>query len=74
MSGALPAFGLVLLLLWTLPVALGFLSGRAFREGRGRVGGGLLLFGGFVGLLLPPRPLGLFLLLLGLGLGYGRLR
>ncbi|MFD3005875.1 MULTISPECIES: hypothetical protein [Thermus] len=66
--------GLLLLVLWALPLLLGFLSGRAYRHGRTRVGLGLLLFGGFLGLLARPRPLGLLLLLLGLGLGYGRLR
>lgn len=65
---------LLLLALWALPLFLGFLSGRAYREGRGRVGLGLLLFGAFLGFLAPPRPLGLFFLLLGLLLGYGRLR
>ncbi|RTH27281.1 hypothetical protein [Thermus scotoductus] len=66
--------GLLLLVLWALPLLLGFLSGRAYRHGRTKVGLGLLLFGGFLGLLARPRPLGLLLLLLGLGLGYGRLR
>ncbi len=65
---------LLLLVLLALPLLLGFLAGRAFREGRGRVGLGLLLFGGFLGLLARPRPLGLLLLLLGLLWGYGRLR
>ncbi|GAA6762792.1 MULTISPECIES: hypothetical protein [Thermus] len=66
--------GFLLLVLFALPVLLGFLAGRAFREGRGRVGLGLFLFGGFLGLLARPRPLGLLLLLVGLLLGYGRLR
>ncbi|APD09239.1 MULTISPECIES: hypothetical protein [Thermus] len=66
--------GLLLLVLFALPLLLGFLAGRAFREGRGRVGLGLLLFGGFLGLLARPRPLGFLLLLLGVLLGYGRLR
>uniref|UniRef100_A0A7C2GEG9 Uncharacterized protein n=1 Tax=Thermus islandicus TaxID=540988 RepID=A0A7C2GEG9_9DEIN len=66
--------GLLLLVLLALPLLLGFLAGRAFREGRGRVGLGLLLFGAFLGLLVKPRPLGFLLLLLGLVLGYGRLR
>ncbi|GAB5602896.1 hypothetical protein FJNA_14210 [Thermus sp. FJN-A] len=66
--------GLLLLVLFALPLLLGFLAGRAYREGRGRVALGLLLFGGFWGLLAKPRPLGLLLLLLGLFLGYGRLR
>jgi hypothetical protein len=66
--------GLLLLTLWALPLLLGFLSGRAYRVGRGRVALGLLLFGGFLGLLAKPRPLGLLFLLLGLLLGYGRLR
>ncbi|WP_028490573.1 hypothetical protein [Thermus islandicus] len=66
--------GLLLLVLFALPLLLGFLAGRAFREGRGRVGLGLLLFGAFLGLLARPRPLGLLLLLMGLLLGYGRLR
>jgi hypothetical protein len=65
---------LLLLFLWGLPLLLGFLAGRAYREGRGRVGLGLLLFGVFLGFLARPRPLGLFFLLLGLLLGYGRLR
>ncbi|GGM92379.1 hypothetical protein GCM10007092_01790 [Thermus composti] len=65
---------LLLLVLFALPLLLGYLSGRAYREGRGRVALGLLLFGAFLGLLARPRPLGLFLLLLGLFLGYGRLR
>lgn len=60
------AAGLLLLVLFALPLLLGFLAGRAFREGRGRVGLGLLLFGAFLGLLAKPRPLGLLLLLLGL--------
>jgi len=66
--------GLLLLVLLALPLLLGFLAGRAFREGRGRVGLGLLLFGAFLGLLVKPRPLGFLPLLLGLVLGYGRLR
>ncbi|GLV49092.1 hypothetical protein TJA_21940 [Thermus sp. LT1-2-5] len=66
--------GFLLLVLFALPLLLGFSAGRAFREGRGRVALGLLLFGGFVGLLARPRPLGLLLLLVGLLLGYGRLR
>ncbi|MFN4070638.1 MAG: hypothetical protein ACK4HT_03610 [Thermus caldifontis] len=66
--------GLLLLVLWALPLLLGFLSGRAYRHGRKRVGLGLLLFGAFLGLLARPRPLGVLLLLVGLGLGYGRLR
>ncbi|MDM7324577.1 MAG: hypothetical protein P3W93_006270 [Thermus sp.] len=66
--------GFLLLALWALPLLLGFLSGRAYRQGRKKVGLGLLLFGGFLGLLARPRPLGLLLLLLGLGLGYGRPR
>ena len=66
--------GHLLLTLWALPLLLGFLSGRAYRVGRGRVALGLLLFGGFLGLLAKPRPLGLLFLLLGLLLGYGRLR
>ncbi len=66
--------GLLLLFLWALPLLLGFLSGRAYRVGRGRVALGLLLFGAFLGLLAKPRPLGLLFLLLGLLLGYGRLR
>ncbi|WP_038048476.1 hypothetical protein [Thermus caliditerrae] len=68
------AAGLLLLASWALPLLLGFLAGRAYRVGRNRVALGLLLFGGFLGLLARPRPLGLLLLLLGLGLGYGRLR
>ncbi|SDF15294.1 hypothetical protein SAMN04488243_12818 [Thermus arciformis] len=68
------AAGLLLLVLFALPLLLGFLSGRAYREGRNRVALGLLLFGAFLGLLARPRPLGLLLLLLGLLLGYGRLR
>jgi len=66
--------GLLLLVLLALPLLLGFLAGRAFRDGRGRVGLGLLLFGAFLGLLVKPRPLGFLPLLLGLVLGYGRLR
>jgi len=66
--------GLLLLTLWALLLLLGFLSGRAYRVGRGRVALGLLLFGVFLGFLARPRPLGLFFLLLGLLLGYGRLR
>lgn len=61
---------LLLLVLFALPLLLGFLSGRAYRAGRGRVAFGLLLFGGFVGLLARPRPLGLLLLALGLAWGY----
>lgn len=72
-SFAFAAF-LLLLVLFALPLLLGFLSGRAYREGRNRVALGLLLFGAFLGLLARPRPLGLLLLLLGLLLGYGRLR
>ena len=60
---------LLLLVLFALPLLLGFLSGRAYRAGRGRVAFGLLLFGGFVGLLARPRPLGLLLLALGLAWG-----
>ena len=67
-SFAFTAF-LLLLVLFALPLLLGFLSGRAYRAGRGRVAFGLLLFGGFVGLLARPRPLGL-LLALGLAWGY----
>jgi hypothetical protein len=66
--------GLLLLFLFALPLLLGFLSGRAYRQGRGRVALGLFLFGGFVGLWARPRPLGLLLLLLGLLWGYGRRR
>lgn len=66
--------GLLLLVLFALPLLLGFLSGRAYRQGRGRVALGLLLFGGFLGLLARPRPLGLLLLFLGVLWGYGRLR
>lgn len=67
-SFAFTAF-LLLLVLFALPLLLGFLSGRAYRAGRGRVAFGLLLFGGFVGLLARPRPLGLLLLALGLAWG-----
>lgn len=44
-SFAFTAF-LLLLVLFALPLLLGFLSGRAYRAGRGRVAFGLLLFGG----------------------------
>jgi hypothetical protein len=49
---------ILLLALWALPLLLGFLSGRAYREGRGRVALGLLLLGVFLGFLAPPGPLG----------------
>ena len=61
---------LLLLVLFALPLLLGFLSGRAYRAGRGRVAFGLLLLGGCVGLLARPRPLVRLLLALGLAWGY----